>query len=278
MEVSNASRSALETKADERLPIHEPRALSAEELDQYRRLGFLVRRRVFDAQEAAAFAAEAKLLSERADLIDRKNLRCRFMPHVDTGEPLFEVFDPVNDLSRIFSQLAADPRILAIVESIYGEPPCLFKEKLIFKPSGAMGYNLHQDIPRQWIGFPRTFLTVLIPIDPATVENGCTELFSGYHHDFLLPDSSEAYMLPDECVDPARGVKLALEPGDVAVFHGLTPHRSAPNRSSQARRTFYVSYNARSEGGDQRAKHYAEFRDWIKERLPAGEAEAVYFR
>jgi 2-aminoethylphosphonate dioxygenase len=64
----------------------------------------------------------------------------------------------------------------------------------------------------------------------------------------------------------------------VAVFHGLTPHRSAPNRSSQARRTFYVSYNARSEGGDQRAKHYAEFQDWIKRRLSAGEAEAVYFR
>lgn len=29
-----------------------------------------------------------------------------------------------------------------------------------------------------WAGFPRTFLTVLIPIDPSSVENGCTEVFS----------------------------------------------------------------------------------------------------
>jgi hypothetical protein len=220
-----------------------------------------------------------RLLAERHDLIDRCNLRCRFMPHVETGEKVFEVFDPVNDISPVCEKFSSDPKLLAIVESILGEPACLFKEKLIFKPPGVLGYNLHQDIPRYWEGFPRTFLTVLIPIDPTTTENGCTEVFSGYHHGFLSPAGRpDLYMLPDEAVDPARRVKLIVDPGDVAVFHGLTPHRSDPNRSGGLRRVFYVSYNARSDGGDQRAAHYREFQERMRGHLTSQGRENPYFR
>ena len=257
----------------------EARALTAEELSQYRESGFVICRGVFAETEMAEFAAEAdRLLSDCSKLIDRRNLRCRFMPHFDGGEPLFEVFDPVNDLSPTLERLSVDPRILAILESIYGEPASLFKEKLIYKPPGALGYDLHQDIPRHWPGFPRSFLTVLISIDEATAANGCTEVFAAYHQAFLGPENNHSYMLPADAVDPSRGVKLLMAPGDAAIFHGLTPHRSAPNRSGRSRRAFYVSYNARSEGGDQRARHYAEFHQKMKERLSPADRAAAYFR
>jgi ectoine hydroxylase-related dioxygenase (phytanoyl-CoA dioxygenase family) len=201
------------------------------------------------------------------------------MEHIETGEKLFEVFDPVNDISPVCTQITSDQRLLAMVESIMGEPSCLFKAKLIFKPPGALGYNLHQDVPRYWAGFPRSFLTVLIPIDRSTEENGCTEVFSGYHHEFLSPaDRPDLYMLPNDCVDPARRVNLVLNPGDVAIFHGLTPHRSAPNRSREMRRVFYVSYNARSEGGDQRERHYREFQERMRTHLSAQSDCVPYFR
>lgn len=254
-------------------------ALAADELEQYCRDGFLVCRQLFDAVDMAEYAAEAqRLLVESLQLVDRNNLRCRFMPHFESGEPLFEVFDPVCDLSPTFARLAADRRLLAIVEAIYGEAASLFKEKLIYKPPGALGYELHQDIPRSWSGFPRSFVTVLVAIDEATEANGCTELFSAYHHGFLGSENSDSYLLPADAVDAARGVKLLLAPGDAAVFHGLTPHRSGPNRSHQSRRALYVSYNARSEGGDQRAKHYAEFHEKMKQRLSAKDRKAAYFR
>ena len=57
---------------------------------------------------------------------------------------------------------------------------------------------------------------------------------------------------------------LDLNPGDVAVFGCLTPHRSAPNRSGVRRRGLFLSYNARSDGGDQRAAHYAAFHDYLR--------------
>src|SRR5262249_1745336 len=176
--------------------VADPTSLSAVELDEYRRLGHVVRRRAFSAEMIAELRTESdRLLRERRDLIDPYNLRCRFMAHVETGDKIFEVFDPVNDISPVCARFTSDARLLAMIESIYGEPACLFKEKLIFKPPGALGYNLHQDIPRYWKGFPQTFLTVLIPIDAATEENGCTEVFSGYHHDSLQPaDRPELYM------------------------------------------------------------------------------------
>ncbi len=269
------------SELDEPTAILNDRAsLSTSELDDYRTLGFVIRRGVFPADEMRELSGETeRLLTERRDLIDWCNLRCRFMAHVETGERVFEVFDPVGDISPVCARFAVDARILGMVESIHGETACLFKEKLIFKPAGALGYNLHQDIPRYWEGFPRTFLTVLIPIDRATEENGCTEVFSGYHDGFLSPaDRPDAYMLPDDCVDSSRRVRLLLEPGDVAIFHGLTPHRSAPNRSHSMRRALYASYNARSDGGDQRARHYREFQERMRANYDPQAREKIYFR
>lgn len=252
--------------------------LTDRELCDYEANGFVIRRQVFTPLEMSELLSECdRLLAEHADLINLSNLRCRFMPHHETGEQLFEVLDPVNDLSSVCQRFTTDPRILGAVESIYREPPCLFKEKLIFKPPGALGYKLHQDIPFGWKGFPRSFLTVLIPIDPSTEENGCTEVFSGYHSDFISNDSA-TYMLPDDSVDITRRTHLALNPGDIGIFHGLTPHCSAPNRSSQMRRVFYVSYNALSDGGDQRAAHYAEFHERLKKWPRAGATEPLFFR
>src|SRR5205807_2640681 len=136
------------------------------------------------------------------------------------------------------------------------DEPCLFKDKLIYKPPGVQGYGLHQDWIA-WPGFPRSFLTVLVPLDPSGVENGCTEVFSGYHHQGSLSvEDGQYHELPPDLMDESRGVPLELEPGDAAVFGGFTPHRSAPNRSPHWRRQLYLSYNQRSDGGEQRARHY----------------------
>jgi ectoine hydroxylase-related dioxygenase (phytanoyl-CoA dioxygenase family) len=250
--------------------------LSGQQLRDYARDGFVVIRGLFTAEEMLELQRESdRLLTDRKDLINPRNVRCRYMKHYATGEPLFEVFDPVNDISPVCERFTLDARLLGIMETLYGESALLFKEKLIFKPAGALGYNLHQDIPRYWKGFPASFVTVLIPIDQTNRQNGCTEVFSGYHADFLS-DNPEVYMLPDDTVDPARRTCLELEPGDIAIFHGLTPHRSDANQSNSMRRTLYVSYNKASDGGDQRAAHYAEFGEKMRKRLQETGVEAYF--
>jgi ectoine hydroxylase-related dioxygenase (phytanoyl-CoA dioxygenase family) len=117
----------------------------------------------------------------------------------------------------------------------------------------------------------------MIPIDSCTSENGCTEVFSGYHEDFLSKDAT-TYMLPDEVVDVSRRTFLSLKPGDISIFHGLTPHRSEPNKSDQMRRVFYVSYNAMSDGGEQHDHHYQKFHQYMRERMQTENSLPYYFK
>ena len=252
--------------------------LAAELQSRYHRDGFITIPEVLSGEEVRALQAEADRLLARTDLIDNDNLRCRWQNHVDTGECRFDCFDPVIDLSAAFEKLAYDPRILDAVSSLYGERACLFKDKLIFKPAGAVGYAMHQDYI-SWPTFPKSFVTVIVALDAADAGNGATEFFPGYHQrGCLSPLDGMYHELTPEQVDFSKGVTLELGPGDVAIFSGFTPHRSAANRSHQWRRLAYLSYNALSDGGEQREKHYAEFKQWLMERYAEYGKTNVYFR
>lgn len=245
---------------------------------KYDRDGFVILRRVFDPRQVAEVDTEAcRLLDSERERMDPLNLRCRFQPHVETGEQVFETFDPVIDLSPNCFRLATSPDLLTVLELIYGEPACLFKDKLIFKPPGAKGYDLHQDWI-SWPGFPRSFLTVLIPLERADMTNGCTVCYRGYHRDgSLTPRDGSYHSLSPAQFDAARAVPLELDPGDVAIFGGFTPHYSDPNRSLRWRRQLYLSYNSLSDGGDRREAHYREFHDWMRQRYASAGRENVRF-
>jgi ectoine hydroxylase-related dioxygenase (phytanoyl-CoA dioxygenase family) len=244
----------------------------------YERDGFVVARSLFDPSLMREAAEEAeRLLRDHDRLRSVKNLRCRWQNNVFTGECTFETFDPVIDLSPVCERIALHNRLLGLLATLYGEPAYLFKDKLIYKPPGVKGYGLHQDWIA-WDGFPRSFLTVLVPFDPADRDNGCTVVYPGYHHDGPLSATDGKYHeLPAESVDEAKAVPLVLEPGDVAVFGGFTPHRSDPNVSDRWRRQLYLSYNAMSDGGDQREKHYREFHAWLREKYAEHGKTDTYF-
>ena len=256
----------------------EPGPLSSADLSTYRNEGYLVLRGVFSSPEVSALAAEADRLLQRRDLIDSANLRCRWQNHFATDECLFECFDPVIDISERYTRVAHDERILEPLSAIYQDRARLFKDKLIFKPPGARGYSLHQDYIG-WPDFPRSFVTVLVAIDAADADNGATEVFAGCHRDgYLSPEDGEYHELPLEMVDPSRGIKLELQPGDIAIFGCFTPHRSQPNRSSRWRRQLYLSYNADGDGGERRTRHYQEFHRWLRKKYAEYGKTEVYFR
>lgn len=244
----------------------------------YERDGFVVVRSLFDPELMRSASAEAdRLLKDYDHLRSVKNLRCRWQNNVFTGECTFETFDPVIDLGPVCDRLAHHPRLRGVLATLYGEPACLFKDKLIYKPPGVKGYGLHQDWIA-WDGFPRSFLTVLIPFDPADHDNGCTIVYPGYHHAGPLTEQDGKYHeLPAGAVDESRAVPLLLQPGDVAVFGCFTPHRSDPNVSDRWRRQLYLSYNAHSDGGDQRAWHYREFHAWLREKYAEYGKGDTYF-
>jgi ectoine hydroxylase-related dioxygenase (phytanoyl-CoA dioxygenase family) len=251
--------------------------LDATQVARYAADGYLIVPGVFSSDEIAELDVEATRVRGREDLIDTDNIRCRWQDDLD-GVCRFDCFDPVIDLSALCARVARDPRLLAIISALYGEPACLFKDKLIFKAPHTLGYKLHQDYI-SWTSFPTTFLTAIIAIDRADAESGATEVFPGYHvKGCLTPPDGMYHQLPEDAVDTSTGVVLELAPGDVALFSGYTPHRSGPNRSGHWRRLLYLSYNAMSDGGEQRDRHYDEFKGWLQDRYAEYGRTSTFFR
>src|SRR5262249_26320453 len=93
--------------------------VDADAVEQYHTQGFLVLRNVFSADEIAEASEEAERLLGLRDLIDSKNIRCRWQNHYQTSECRFDCFDPVIDLSPVMNRLARDPRLFVILEAIY---------------------------------------------------------------------------------------------------------------------------------------------------------------
>jgi hypothetical protein len=234
------------------------RPLTPAERRQYESEGYLILRSFLPAEEIGAAAGETETLLGRSDLIAFENLRCWFQLHCDTDEWLLDSFEPVIDISPACARLAADRRLLGMLASLYGEEAILFHDRLIFKPPGAVGYKMHQDFRRGTV-YPPSVVTVILPLEQAGPDNGCTEVFPGYHRAGDLGIvKDDVYTFPTELVDEARAIPLRMGPGDIALLHCLTPHRSAPNRTDGWRRQLFLCYNARSDGGDCRARYYAE--------------------
>ncbi len=111
--------------------------LTDEQLSTYHRDGVLLIRNAFDECEVRELGDEAdRILATHIHLLNENNLRTRYTPHHESGLPVFEKFDPFVDLSSVARAMVQDERILQPLSAIYGEPACLFKDKLIYKPPG----------------------------------------------------------------------------------------------------------------------------------------------
>lgn len=228
--------------------------------------GYHVERGLFNEAEVDLLRAEADRLLARKDLISQDNAHCRWQPHCETEELLFECFDPYFDISPLFAEYSQHPRLTDMVRKIYGEPGHVCHNQFIYKPPGSKGYTLHQDYV-SWPIFPNSFHTVAIALDAADEETGCIEAYEGEHRRGLLtPEDGEFHQLKPEQFAGKQPVRLELAPGDAAVFGCLLPHVSSPNRSQDRwRRTLFYCFNAESDGGDMREAYYDYYAEWKRE-------------
>jgi hypothetical protein len=167
-----------------------------------------------------------------------------------------------------FDQLIRHGRLQSAVEQLLGGPAVLFKEKINFKMSGGAGFEPHQDQQAGWSRYAPLFVTALVSIDPATLENGCLEIANGPRLSGLIGREWEP-LTAAEMVG-ADMMPLPTGPGDVVIFDSFVPHASGPNLTSEQRRVLYVTYN-RASDGDHRVSYYADKRASFPpdiERLP----------
>ena len=76
----------------------------------------------------------------------------------------------------------------------------------------------------------------------------------------------------------STGVVLDLAPGDIAIFGGFTPHRSAPNRSTAVAAAALPELQRAERRRRAARRHYAEFHGWLKDRYAEYGKTATFFR
>lgn len=161
-----------------------------------------------------------------------------------------ERIEPIVDKSVSIKEFCNWGRLIELLTHLLGEVPVLLKDKVILAPPGWTGYDLHQDYVFYPFCSPDLLINVALAIDATTQKNGALSVFSG-QTDRSFTRWVPRFFSPSEQADLERveAPKIVeLNPGDIIVFHSLTPHRSGGNTTKRNRRVLYLNFNAASAG------------------------------
>jgi hypothetical protein len=226
------------------------------EIDQYARTGWVARRGMFSPDEVA------KIAHWTDEIVAMPEVPGRHMVYYEDSltDPGHRVMQRVEDFCpyhAAFDGLVRSGRLIAAVEQLLGARAVLFKEKINFKKAGGAGFEPHQDQQAGWSRFAPMFVTALVGIDRATVDNGCLEMPHADRVEGLIGEEWKPLTAGE--IATQNLAPVPTEPGDVLFFDSYAPHASKPNLTGVQRRILYLTYN-RADAGDHRRTYYDEKR------------------
>lgn len=231
-------------------------ALTTEQVAVYREQGWLLARSFVAPDEAEALARWTDELTAQPEE-PGKQMVYGEASLIDASTRIIQRIENFCPYHAGFDAFVRAGRLSEAVDQLLGEPGCLFKEKINFKMPGGAGFELHQDQQAGWSRYADMFITALVTIDRATIENGCLELGVGPRVTGLIGE--EWRPLTAKEMNGFALVPVPTEPGDVLFFDSYAPHASQANMTDRARRILYLTYNAVS-AGDHRERYFAEKR------------------
>jgi len=190
-------------------------------------------------------------------------------------EPGRRVVQRIEDFCRHhdgMDRIARHGALPGWLGALTGEPVVLFKDKINFKYPGGDGFKAHQDQAAGWTRYAPLFITALVTIDAASIENGCLEIDDAAYRRELM--GSEWTPLDDSELK-LRPVPTA--PGDVIFFDSFVVHASKPNLTDRPRRVLYLTYNL-ARDGDHRARYFADKRAAFPPDIERTPGEVYVFR
>ena len=205
-------------------------ALTAQERDQYEKLGYFMRESVFSEAELEGFRAAAEEVHQRVlqaaeesdaapvEQVDNQKyqeiLGSTIKWEWDNDLRAVRSMEPVFQIDERFSDLIDDPRMWGPCAELTGcERLSLFSDKLNVKRPGGAPFPFHQEGPYWAYGAEdlERVVTLILYLDDATVDNGCL---------WVIPGSLGLF----EC-HGAQGQRVSISPklDLVAVRLGATP-------------------------------------------------------
>ena len=223
--------------------------LSDDQIESYRREGYLVLPGFFGADEMAEVDRAILEVSETAlasdDWSDVLELEPELLDGHQVPRRIYEPFDK----HETFRQIGSEPRLLNCLEALIGPNIAHKSSKINMKPARVGSVvEWHQDMAY----YPSTNddqVAVLIYVDDATEKNGCLQVLPRHHTHFFDhtgADGQFAGMITEDLSGGRFGqpLPLAAPSGSAILLHGLTPHASLPNLSDEPRRTLIYEFQA----------------------------------
>ncbi len=175
--------------------------------------------------------------------IQREPAVVRSGQQVEPGQEVRKISGLWDD-ELIRRELITRPSVVQRIQSILGEKLWLFRADALMKP-GKVGSEkgFHQDSP-YWPIEPMSLWSCWLPLDDATVENGCMLVIPGSHAGGGLPHEAtrDDYVIPDSQYDLDAVIPVPMRRGSGLFFHSLVVHGTAANTSGKSRRAITMSY------------------------------------
>ena len=163
-----------------------------------------------------------------------------------------QILNPVD----FAPELRAAPiraRALEIARQLLGPETEPWFEHAILKPPGyGAPTPWHQDeAHRKDTGTTYEQVSIWVPLQEATVENGCIRFIAGSQRGPVLPHGSpndDPRISALECTgpfDPATAVPCPLPPGGATIHHCRTLHGSGANTTDAPRRAYILAFRGK---------------------------------
>jgi len=224
--------------------------LSGKQIQDFSRDGYLAVSGAFDADQMQMIEAWTNELAAMPEVTGKQ-----WVYHEQSQtEPDVELISRIEKISPFHADFAELSRSLAgAAGQLLAEDAVLFKEKVNFKMPGGDGFKPHQDSQAGWEDYAPYFITVMVCIDEATLENGCLQVVPGKQNTGLYRAWEP---LTDDDMAEMNFLPAPTSPGDLLLFDSYTPHYSEPNHSPDIRRMYFATYNKASDGD-----HFDQYHD-----------------
>lgn len=224
--------------------------LSAQQIAQFHERGYLTLPEITSPEEVSLFRIIfQRLFAERVGR--REGAQFDMITHDEDDQParLPTIINPVNFASELRATRYR-ANALAIARQLLGPEVTASFEHVILKPAreGA-ATPWHQDeATRVDPNFVYQQLSIWMPLQEATIENGCMHYIPGSHWGEVLAHrspNSDPKIHAIECAggfDPASAVACPLPAGGATIHQGRTLHYAGPNLTDTPRFAYILAF------------------------------------
>ena len=215
-----------------------PRTLTPSEIAQWRELGYVAIPDFFDAAQVRAMQAEVRRLQDDGKL---RNVATTGDGKTTSTTAFNLQICPAAPISRLIRSLPYDPRVIAAVRALLGDPVLFYLDQIFLKPAqhGA-GTGWHTDnayfnspVVTQGTG-------MWIAINDANKENGTMRVIPrsylmGLDGRHVRDPSSDHHITCAHLVEEKDAVHIEIPAGGVLFFNYGTAHATGGNQTAHDR-------------------------------------------